>query len=228
MTDTASGTAPIASVAESLSGSSGTATPRRGTLERVGLDMRYSGAWNEINARLQLRQGLILYYAGVTFPAIGWLGYDENAKHYWYLAFFFPLISWIVAEMLAVHERMIGNLHYFCKYCELLGDPNGELPSYHSQGQPWSIEIPRSRRAHHLIVVGLMLVSNVIAFALAFSPALAWVKGGDVIMIAVVVACLVVYWGITLWTLGRVWALHKARLEIDRRPLAPGAQAANA
>jgi len=73
-----------------------------------------------------------------------------------------------------------------------------------------------------LIVVGLMLVSNVIAFALTINPAIERTKGPDGMPFAVLAACLVVYWGITLWTLGRIWALHKARLEIDRRPCAPG------
>jgi hypothetical protein len=189
--------------------------------EHVRLDTRYSGAWNEINARLQLRQALILYYTSMTIPLIGWLGYENHARDYWYLAYFFPVIAIVVTELLAVLERMIGNPHFYCKHCETLGDPDREIPSYHAQAQPSSIDIPRTRRAQHLVIVSLILVSNFIAFILTFKEGLMRIKGSDWIFPILVITSPILYWGFTFWTLWRIWGLHWARLEIDRKPRAP-------
>lgn len=105
-------------------------------MSNVSIDTRYSGAWAEIQTRIDQRQGLFTFFITLALAVIGLAtagdGGAKRASVYCGLMLGTIMAATIITCILLVmHELMIHNLHRFCQACEQAGGaPSG--PVYHS------------------------------------------------------------------------------------------------
>jgi len=147
----------------------------------IGLEARYTAAWDEIHVRSEARQNIRIQFAVVAVgSAVAALA--NLARPDWVLAWTFgfalamPFLTWAFALWTRHADLTIGLLSRYCEACERVNDVANMsgMPSFHRRDQGWITEARRLGRLSDGADILLVLLTAFPAAALAievFGPA---------------------------------------------------------
>jgi hypothetical protein len=142
--------------------------------QTVAMNYRYAGAWNEVSARIQLRQNALMMYvtlscAILTIVSTKTVG-DKSipvAIDPSLLSLLMPAISMFLGFLYANHDRTIDLLRGFLSDCETAGAGStllgyNSIPKYRSKADA-------IRKMHDYSAIILILFFNGLCFFVARS-----------------------------------------------------------
>jgi hypothetical protein len=182
----------------------------------VTLQARYAAASAEINARIQARQVVTVFYVGGSATLLGLIFNDGTQRSVAgspnetvILGLLPAIFSFAFACWIRHHDLIIGMLSTFCRICEA-ADARSGVPSWHCNRQGWQEAAVRNRRWLDLgfLIVCLATVGITSVRATRGAGTLR----SQVLFLAFMIA------GLTLWTIvglhyRRAALLYHARFE---------------
>jgi len=160
----------------------------------VAVATRYAGAWNEINARLQSRQRVLVTYATIALPTVS-LAVAESIKADWFawLTLSLPALGLVFSLWVCHNDLIIGLLSVFCRECESeqykhSGYPVRSVPSWFSSTQGWMDAALRYRQFSDLGFI-IVLLATCIPAAMATHEKLMNGKGWEAVVALILTFC---------------------------------------
>jgi len=132
----------------------------------LSLDFQYQNAWSEFNTRIAQRQNCISIYTSLTLAAVGAALVPADPKVSYRMLYMVPILSFLFAAMLRLHEGMMDNLHSYMVECE---KTDSFLGGYHANPL-WDDVTGKVRKLHDIVCSLLIVLSNLVAYVILYSP----------------------------------------------------------